>query len=152
MKTNSKALASFLAAAVWADGEYCEFEQSLVADMGDLLDAKTLTKDLEEAIAATENMSGEELTAHLEEAAKKVDTTEKEGILTLCLQMLCSDAFLSSDEVENFFTFAELLGVDEDDAQAILDVFIDEEEDLIIEEKSTNKKEYNYGYTKNSSW
>ena len=40
MKTNSKALASFLAAAVWADGEYCEFEQSLVADMGDLLDAK----------------------------------------------------------------------------------------------------------------
>ncbi len=134
MKTNSTALASFLAAAVWADGEYCEFEQSLVADMGDLLDAKTLTKDLEEAIAATENMSGEELTAHLEEAAKKVDTTEKEGILTLCLQMLCSDAFLSSDEVENFFTFAELLGVDEDDAQAILDVFIDEEEDLIIEE------------------
>ena len=134
MKTNSKALASFLAAAVWADGEYCEFEQSLVADMGDLLDAKTLTKDLEEAIAATENMSGEELTAHLEEAAKKVDTTEKEGILTLCLQMLCSDAFLSSDEVENYFTFAELLGVDEDDAQAILDVFIDEEEDLIIEE------------------
>jgi uncharacterized tellurite resistance protein B-like protein len=134
MKTNSKALASFLAAAVWADGEYCEFEQSLVADMGDLLDAKTLTKDLEEAIAATENMSGEELTATLEEAAKQVDTTEKEGILTLCLQMLCSDAFLSSDEVENFFTFAELLGVDEDDAQAILDVFIDEEEDLIIEE------------------
>lgn len=134
MKTNSKALASFLAAAVWADGEYCEFEQSLVADMGDLLDAKTLTQDLEAAIAATENMSGEELTAHLEEAAKKVDTTEKEGILTLCLQMLCSDAFLSSDEVENYFTFAELLGVDEDDAQAILDVFIDEEEDLIIEE------------------
>lgn len=134
MKTNSKALASFLAAAVWADGEYCEFEQSLVADMGDLLDAKTLTKDLEEAIATTENMSGEELTAHLEEAAKKVDATEKEGILTLCLQMLCSDAFLSSDEVENYFTFAELLGVNEDDAQAILDVFIDEEEDLIIEE------------------
>ena len=134
MKTNSKALASFLAAAVWADGEYCEFEQSLVADMGELLDAKTLTKDLEAAIAATENMSGEELTAQLEEAAKQVDATEKEGVLTLCLQMLCSDAFLSSDEVENYFTFAELLGVDEDDAQAILDVFIDEEEDLIIEE------------------
>ena len=134
MKTNSKALASFLAAAVWADGEYCEFEQSLVADMGDLLEAKTLTQDLEAAIAATENMSGDELTAHLEKAAKQVDATEKEGILTLCLQMLCSDAFLSSDEVENFFTFAELLGVDEDDAQAILDVFIDEEEDLIIEE------------------
>ena len=134
MKTNSKALASFLAAAVWADGEYCEFEQSLAAEMGELLDAKTLTKDLEAAITATENMSAEELTAKLEAAANQVDATEKEGVLTLCLQMLCSDAFLSSDEVENFFAFAELLGVDEDDAQAILDVFIDEEEDLIIEE------------------
>ncbi len=134
MKTNSKALASFLAAAVWADGEYCEFEQSLAAEMGELLDAKTLTKDLEAAITATENMSAEELTAKLEAAANQVDATEKEGVLTLCLQMLCSDAFLSSDEVENFFAFAELLGVDEDDAQAILDVFVDEEEDLIIEE------------------
>ena len=135
MKTNSKVLASFLAAAVWADGEYNEMEQELVAEIGEALEVKNLTKELEAAIAETENMSGEELADALEAAAKKVDAEEKEGILTLCLQMLCADAFLSIDEVDNFFAFADILGVDDDAAQAILDEFIDEEEDLIIEEE-----------------
>ena len=36
--------------------------------------------------------------------------------------------------LENFFAFADILEVEEDTAQEILDEFIDEEEDLIIEE------------------
>ena len=134
MKTESKVLASFLAAAVWADGEYNEFEQELVQEIGDELGVKGLDKDLQEAIAATEKMSEDELADVLEEAAKNVVASEKEGILALCLQMLCVDAFLSSDEIDNFFAFADILGVDEDKAQEILDEFVDEEEDLIIEE------------------
>lgn len=134
MKTDSKILASFLAAAVWADGEYDEFEKEFVVEIGDELKVKTLQADLESAIAATENMTGEELTESLEAAAKKVDNGEKEGILSLCLQLMCADAFLSTDEVDNFFVFADVLGVDEDTAQALLDEFVDEEEDLIIEE------------------
>ena len=70
----------------------------------------------------------------LEAAARKVDKKENEGVLSLCLQLMCADAFLSTDEVENFFTFADVLGVDEDSAQALLDELVDEEEDLIIEE------------------
>ena len=134
MKTESKVLASFLAAAVWADGEYNEFEQELVQEIGDELGVKGLDKDLEESIAATEKMSEDELADVLEEAAKNVVASEKEGILALCLQMLCVDAFLSSDEIDNFFAFADILGINEDKAQEILDEFVDEEEDLIIEE------------------
>lgn len=134
MKTDSKILASFLAAAVWADGEYDEFEKEFVAEIGDELKVKTLQADLESAIAATEKMTGEELTKSLEVAAKKVDKEEKEGVLSLCLQLMCADAFLSTDEVENFFAFADVLDIDEDAAQALLDEFVDEEEDLIIEE------------------
>lgn len=134
MKTESKVLASFLAAAVWADGEYNEFEQELVQEIGDELGVKGLDKDLQEAIAATEKMSEDELADVLEEAAKNVVASEKEGILALCLQMLCVDAFLSSDEIDNFFAFADILGINEDKAQEILDEFVDEEEDLIIEE------------------
>lgn len=134
MKTESKVLASFLAAAVWADGEYNEFEQELVQEIGEELGVKGLDKDLQEAIAAAEKMSEDELADVLEEAAKNVVASEKEGILALCLQMLCVDAFLSSDEIDNFFAFADILGVDEDKAQEILDEFVDEEEDLIIEE------------------
>ena len=134
MKTESKVLASFLAAAVWADGEYNEFEQELVQEIGDELGVKGLDKDLQEAIAATEKMSEDELADVLEEAAKNVVASEKEGILALCLQMLCADAYLSADEMDNFFAFADILGIDEDKAQEILDEFVDEEEDLIIEE------------------
>lgn len=134
MKTKSNVLATFLAAAVWADGEYNEFEKELVLEIGDELGVKGLDKDLEETIAATENMSEEELADALEEAAKGVAPSEKEGILALCLQMLCSDAYLSADEMDNFFAFADILGIDEDKAQEILDEFVDEEEDLIIEE------------------
>ena len=134
MKTDSKILASFLAAAVWADGEYDELEKDFVAEVAEELGLATLQADLGSAIVATEKMSGEELTEGLEKAAAKVADKEKEGVLSLCLQLMCADAFLSFDEVENFFVFADLLGVDEDAAQAILDEFIEEEEDLIIEE------------------
>lgn len=134
MKTSSKTLSSFLSAAVWADGEYDEFEKEFVAQVGEILEVKTLCSDLESAIKATEKMTEDELSSCLEEAAKQVDPEEKEGVLTLCLQMMCADAFLANDEVENFFAFAEILGVDESTASSILDEFIDEEEDLIIEE------------------
>lgn len=133
MKTNSKVLASFLAAAVWADGEYNEYEKELVAEIGEVLEVSTLSKDLDTAIAATENISEEELSSVLEAASKEVNKQEKEGVLTLCLQMLCADAFLSEEEVENFFAFADILGIEDETAQTILDEFINEEEDLIIE-------------------
>jgi hypothetical protein len=81
-----------------------------------------------------ENLSEDDLDVALKDAAKKVNASEKEGILVLCLQMLCADAFLSTDEIENFFAFADILGVDEDAAENILDEYVNEEEDLIIEE------------------
>ena len=134
MKTESKVLATFLAAAVWADGEYNEFEQELVGEIGEELGIKSLQADLEAAIALVENLSEDDLDVALKDAAKKVNASEKEGILVLCLQMLCADAFLSTDEIENFFAFADILGVDEDAAENILDEYVNEEEDLIIEE------------------
>lgn len=134
MKTDPKILSSFLAAAVWADGEYDEFEKEFVADLAEGLEIPTLTATLEATIKETEKMTEEELAAYLEAAAKKVDAGEKEGILTLCLQLMCADAFLAQDEVDNFFAFADILGVDEDTATAALDEFVSEEEDLIIEE------------------
>ena len=134
MKTESKVLATFLAAAVWEDGEYNEFEQELVGEIGEELGIKSLKADLEATIALVENLSEDDLDVALKDAAKKVNASEKEGILVLCLQMLCADAFLSTDEIENFFAFADILGVDENAAENILDEYVNEEEDLIIEE------------------
>ena len=94
MKTKSKVLSSFLAAAIWADGEYDEFEKELVEEMAEALEIKTLEKDLDEAISKTENMSEDELSDMLEKEAKNVAAEEAEGVLMLCLQMMSSDAYL----------------------------------------------------------
>ena len=134
MKTDIKILSSFLAAAVWADGEYDEFEKELVQDIAAELERPTLTETLEKEIKATEKMDENQLADYIETAAKGVAKDEAKGILTLCLQMMCADAYLAQDEVDNLFAFAEILGVDDDAAQAILDEFVDEVEDLIIEE------------------
>ena len=134
MKTDPKILSTFLAAAVWADGEYDEFEKEFTKDLASELEIPTLSATLESEIKATESMSEEALANYLEEAAKKVAKDEGEGILTLCLQMMCADAYMAQDEMDNFFSFAEILGIDDDTASAILDDFVDEEEDLIIEQ------------------
>lgn len=134
MKTDIKILSSFLAAAVWADGEYDEFEKEFVGDLAEELELPKLAETLEKEIKATEKISEDELSNHLEAAAKKVDAGEKEGILSLCLQMMCADAFLAQDEVDNFFAFADILGIDEEAASTLLDEYVEEEEDLIIEQ------------------
>lgn len=134
MKTDPKILSTFLAAAIWADGEYDEFEKEFVNDLSEELEVATLPVILDKEIKATEKMSEEALADQLEEAAKKVAKGEAEGVLTLCLQMMCADAFLAQDEVDNYFAFAEILGIDEETASTLLDEFVNEEEELIIEE------------------
>lgn len=57
MKTDSKILASFLAASIWADDEYDEFEKQFVADVCNELGTKNLQAELEAAIAADARMA-----------------------------------------------------------------------------------------------
>lgn len=140
MKTDHRTFASFLAAAVWADGEYGEAEKAFLFDLAEDMELPTIPIVVEKEIKATENMTEEEIGDYLEKAAKHVFKGEEEGILTLCLHMLCADAVLSQDEVDNYIAFAEILGVEEERANAILDEFVDEEEDLIVEGEETSAK------------
>lgn len=137
MKTDHRTFAAFLAAAVWCDGEYDENEKQFLFDLGADMELPTIPVVVEKEIKATERMSEEEINNHLEKAAKHVSDGEQEGVLTLCLHMLCADAVLTLDEVENFMAFAEILGVDEERANAILDEFVDENEDLIVENEES---------------
>ena len=138
MKTDHRTFAAFLAAAVWADGEYDEAEKAYLFDLADAMELPTIPVVVEKEIKATENMTEEEINEHLEKEAKHVFKGEEEGVLTLCLHMLCADAVLSQDEVDNYMAFAEILGVDENRAIEILDEFVNEEEDLIVESKNTS--------------
>ena len=137
MKTDHRTFATFLAAAVWADGEYDEFEKAYLFDLAEDMELPTIPVVVEKEIKATENMTEEEINDHLEKAAKHVFKGEEEGVLTLCLHM-CANAVLSQDEVDNFIAFAEILGVEEERTNAILDEFVNEEEDLIVEGENTS--------------
>ncbi|MBQ6772040.1 MAG: hypothetical protein IJP44_13830 [Bacteroidales bacterium] len=138
MKTDHRTFAAFLAAAVWADGEYDKSEKAYLFDLAEDMELPTIPVVVEKEIKATENMTEEEINEHLEKAAKHVFKGEEEGVLTLCLHMLCANAVLSQDEVDNFIAFAEILGVDEERANTILDEFVNEEEDLIVEGENTS--------------
>lgn len=138
MKTDHRTFAAFLAAAVWADGEYDENEKQFLFDLGADMELPTIPVVVEKEIKATEKMTEEEINEHLEKASKHVFKGEEEGVLTICLHMLCADAVLSQDEVDNYMAFAEILGVDENRAIEILDEFVNEEEDLIVESKNTS--------------
>ncbi len=140
MKTDHRTFASFLATAVWADGEYGEAEKAFLFELAEDMELPSIPVVVEKEIKATENMTEEEIGNYLEKAAKHVYKGEEEGILTLCLHMLCADAVLSQDEVDNYIAFAEILGVEEERANAILDEFVDEEEDLIVEGEETSAK------------
>ncbi len=135
MKSNVKSFANFLAAAVWADGEYNEYEKEFVGEVATILEIPNFDAELQNAIKATEKLESEALTDLLVESAKSIDKKEREAVLSTCLTMLCCDAYFSKDEMENYFVFAEILGVDDDRAQELLDSYIDEEEDLIVEDQ-----------------
>lgn len=134
MKTGQKIFASFLAAAVWADGEFDENEKDFLVELEEEMELKDLVADVDALVKEYENLGGEQLTDVLTEAAAKVDKDEREGVLSLTLQLMCADAYLGQDEIDNYFAFAEILEVDEDTAEGLMDELLEDEEDLIVEQ------------------
>ena len=134
MKTGQKIFASFLAAAVWADGEFDENEKDFLVELEEEMELKDLVADVDALVKEYENLGGEQLTDVLTEAAAKVDKDEREGVLSLTLQLMCADAYLGHDEFDNYFAFAEILEVDEDTAEGLMDELLEDEEDLIVEQ------------------
>ena len=134
MRTEQKLFASFLAAAVWADGEFDEYEKEFVAELAEELELNNLVADVETLVKEYEAFDGDKISDALATAATKVDKDEREGILSLTLQLMCADAYLGQDEIENYFAFAEILGVEEDRAEELMDEFLEDDEDLIVEQ------------------
>ena len=57
MKTDHRTFAAFLAAAVWADGEYDENEKQFLFDLGADMELPTIPVVVEKEIKATEKMT-----------------------------------------------------------------------------------------------
>lgn len=130
MSLNSKMISPFIAACVLAgEGEYGEIEKDCVADLAADLELKDLDEKVSVEFKKVEKMDEDALDEYLETAAKAV----KEGVLLICMNVLASDGVITQDEIENYFSFAEILGVEEERASEIFDEFVDEMDDLEIE-------------------
>lgn len=132
MKTNVKDLAQFIAAAIWADGEYGDEEKALLKEVEDGLSLSV--KDVEKVIKDFDSLSEEQVSDALISAGKKVDASEKNSILDLVLQFIISDGVVTATEMSNYYAIASILGVSDADADELFDATVEEYDDLVIED------------------
>ena len=133
MAITSKAIAPFIAAAISVEGAYEEVEKETVEGLAEELELKDLGKEVESAFKKIEKLEDDDFDSYLEEAAKKIKASEREAVLLVTLDVLASDGVITADEMENYFAFAEVLGVEEEKATEIFDAYVEDAEDLEIE-------------------
>lgn len=132
MALTSKVIASFILVPVLAgEGVYDEIVKDYVIDLAEQLALKDLEKTVIKEVEKLSQMNDNEFDDYLEASAKAVK--DNEAVLLICLDVLASDLVISIDEMESYFAFADILGVSEDRAGEIFDDFVDETEDLTIE-------------------
>ena len=93
MKTDIKTIASFIAAAVWADAEYNEAEKEAVKEIAEALEFKEdeFVKCVDGEIARIKKYSAEKATEYIVEAAEKVEKViETNFKFRLCLYKICN--------------------------------------------------------------
>ncbi|MEB3040643.1 hypothetical protein [Capnocytophaga gingivalis] len=133
MAITSKAIAPFIAAAISVEGAYEEVEKETVEGLAEELELKDLGKEVESAFKKIEKLEDDDFDSYLEEVAKKIKASEREAVLLVTLDVLASDGVITADEMENYFAFAEVLGVEEEKASEIFDAYVEDAEDLEIE-------------------
>ena len=133
MAITSKAIAPFIAAAISVEGAYEEVEKEAVEGLAEELELKDLGKEVESAFKKIEKLEDDDFDSYLEEAAKKIKASGGEAVLLVTLDVLASDGVITADEMENYFAFAEVLGVEEEKASEIFDAYVEDAEDLEIE-------------------
>lgn len=135
MALNSKILAPFIAASVAAGSrEYDDMAKDCVAGLASDLQLDDLDKTVTKEFKAIDTMDDDAFDEYLANAAENV--TDKEAVLLICLNVLASDMVITIDEMANYFSFADILDISEERASEIFDEFIDEVDDLVIEDEA----------------
>ena len=131
MKTDIKNLAAFLAAAIWADGEYDEAEKIVLGEIADAMELckDSLTTETEAAIAEFQQMDEDKVNEYLIEKSAEVDEEEAPLVYMAVMQIVTTDGILAVEEVEILLSIASSLGIEESYAMLLLiDLFKEEPE------------------------
>ena len=132
MKTDIKNLAAFLAAAIWADGEYDEAEKIVLGEIADAMELckDSLTTETEAAIAEFQQMDEDKVNEYLIEKSAEVDEEEAPLVYMAVMQIVTTDGILAVEEVEILLSIASSLGIEESYAMLLLIDLVKEEPEM----------------------
>jgi len=132
MKTNIKSMASFLAAAIWADGVYDEAEKITVNEIADALGLEGLDAAIETEIEVIADKDGKAVSEYLVEAAEGVDDEEIALVFESVMQMILADGVLSYAEAANLIVVAEALNLEPEYVLLMVADMVKEEADIEV--------------------
>lgn len=134
MKTSVTTLASLLASAVWADGEYSEVERAAVAEIANALgvDERELNMNMTAAIVEMKNLSEDAATEYAVKHASKVDDEDSGAIFQSLMQLVLCDNVLTQGEAHNLLTLGEALGIEPSMATLMLCDLVKTEPELEV--------------------
>lgn len=134
MKTSSNTLASLLAAAIWADGEFAEVERVTVEEIADAFEIpqKDFHKYITAAMVEVQNLTPEAATTYAVKHAAKVDPEEAGEVFQALMQMMLCDGVLTAGEIYNLLAMAEALDIDRESAILMLCDMVKNEPDLEV--------------------
>lgn len=135
MKTDLLKIAQVIASAIWADGEYDEAEKLTVNEIADALelDAAQFSEAVNSEIESIKNLTEEELSQYILDAAEGVDEEELELVFEAVLQMIISDNVLSTSEISIALAIADALSIEQEVAVLLLADLVKSEPELEIE-------------------
>lgn len=113
MKTPTITIASLLASAVWADGEYSETERAAVQEIADALEipAKELEMNMTAALVEMKHLDEKAATEYAAKHAAKVDDEDTGAVFQALLQLVLCDGVLTEGEAHNILTLGEALDI-----------------------------------------
>ena len=134
MKTSSNTLASLLAAAIWADGEFAEVERITAEEIADAFEIpqKDFHKYITAAMVEVQNLTPEAATTYAVKHAAKVDPEEAGEVFQALMQMMLCDGVLTAGEIYNLLAMAEALDIDRESAILMLCDMVKNEPDLEV--------------------
>lgn len=134
MITKTNTIASLLAAAIWADGEYSEVERITADEIADAfgIPEKDFQKYMTAALVEVQNLSPEAATTYAVKHAEKVEAEEAGEVYQALMQMMLCDGVLTAGEIYNLIALAEALDIDRETAILMLCDLVKTEPELEI--------------------
>ena len=136
MKSDIKNVAAFLAVAIWADGVYAEEEETILAEIAEVLNVEEseLTENVDEALKVLQDKDDEAVQAYIIENASALDEEDVKVLMQCAIEIVLADDVIARDEVQVLFDLADATGsVEHTDVALMLADLVKYNPDIEIE-------------------